>query len=272
MSYERLKSQSMYGLMLSNLLQERILARQCTVVYDHWREGVALREHFNQLGLIDGLILFGSWARLGQFKEVEALYQSGRPLVYVGETMDSPVTTINSADAQDSFRAVGALIAQGHDRIVMVGHPFSAQSTSFLSRVEGFKAAMARTSRGFSNELVIIDEMPTAALRILALKPAPTAAFIPICRSFPELYEQLRGTPRQPGKGLAIAAYDDNLWHKIGPLGIPFISVEQPMQAIAQRAVETVLAMRDDPGFRPGHIEIPSMIFQIDGQAQRHSL
>lgn len=273
MPYDRLKSQSMYGLKLSNLLQEQILARQCTVVYDHWRENLPLREHFNHMQLVDGVILFGQWSGSKQFKEVENLHRSGRPLVHIGETLaDSPITTINSADAQDSFRAVCQLIEQGHERIVMLGHPFSARTTTFLARLEGFKAAMARTARGFSGELVIVDETQAIARHMATMKPRPTAAFVPIVRSFPELYEQLRGTPLQPGQGMAVAVYDENLWHKVESFSIPFISVEQPMEAIARRAVETLLAMRDDPQFRPGHIEIPSLIYQVQRDGRRQLL
>jgi DNA-binding LacI/PurR family transcriptional regulator len=264
MPYDRLKSQSMYGLALSNLLQERILANHCTVVYEHWREGLPLHQHFNGLSLVDGLIMFGTWSRLEQFQQVQAIYESGRPLVYLGETTTSPITTINSADTQDSFRAVSRLIADGHERIVMIGHPFSAAGTTFLARVEGFKAAMARTTLGFRDEFLIVEEMPAAAQRMLRMKPAPTAVFVPIVRSFPELYEHLRGSACEPGARLAVAAYDENLWHKIRPLGIPFISIEQPMEAIADRAVQTLLRMRDDRQFRPGHIEIPSTMSRVD--------
>ncbi len=264
MPYERLKQQSMYGLALLNLLQERILGRGCTVVYDHWRADQPLAEHFNHMRMVDGLIMFGSWAHSNQLQQAEALYRSGRPLVYIGETHSSPITTVSSADSQDSYRAVRALIADGHQRVVMIGHPFSATSASFLARVAGFKAAMAGTMHGYCDELLIIDEMPAAAKRMLRMRPAPTAAFIPICRSFPELHQVLRGSRLEPGTTLALAAYDDNLWHKIRPLGIDFISVEQPLDAIAQRAVATLLGMRDDPNHRPGHIEIPSTIFRVD--------
>ena len=133
---------------------------------------------------------------------------------------------------------------------------------------------MKQSAVGFHPSQVIIAPTEEQAAKLLALSPRPTAMFYGGAREFPQLYPQLVGSPLEPGKQLAVCVYDDNLWNTLTPLGIAFMDIEQPLRQIADRAVENVLRMLDDPDFHPGKVELPSAIVSVtsDGRRQRVDL
>lgn len=269
MTFKRMMENSRYGFTLLNLLQERVIESRRMVVYTHWERDQPLASVFNNLSLVDALLIFGPNQR--GLEEINTVLQRGVPAVYLGLTASDDTPTVDSANTSDTCRAIQLLQAQGHERIVYVCHSFAADSLTNQQRIEGFRQAMKQSAVGFHPSQVIIAPTEEQAAKLLAVSPRPTAMFYGGAREFPQLYQALLGSPLEPGKQLAVCVYDDNLWNTLTPLGIAFLDIEQPLRQIADRAVDNVLGMLDDPDFHPGKIELPSAIVSVspDGRRQR---
>ena len=108
------------------------------------------------------------------------------------------------------------------------------------------------------------------ALRGLSVPPS--AVFISSAPHFPQLHEGLKGGPLEPGVGLAIGVYDDNLWHSVEPLKIPYLRIDQPLEQIACSAVTQMMKMLQDEHYHPTDQLLPSRVVQVDGQGRCREL
>lgn len=270
MTYRRMMENSRYGLSLLNHLQEHIIESQRTVVYNHWEPDQPLTSVFNDLSLIDAMLIFGPDKRgLAQIDDVIA---RGIPAIYLGVTVNQDIPTIDSANTNDTYRAIRLLQSQGHQRIAYVTHPFFSGSPTSQQRQDGYRQAMKQSGIKLDPKLILDAEFDKQAEKLLKLDPPPTALFYPSAREFPHLFEQLKGTALEPGANLALCVYDDNLWNAVTALGIAFIDIEQPLWQIASQAVINILHMLDDPKFNPGHVQCPSALVKVSAQGMRQRI
>lgn len=270
MTYKRMMENSRYGLSLLNHLQEHIIESQRTVVYNHREPEQQLTAVFNDLSLIDAMLIFGPIKRgLEQIGDVIA---RGIPAIYLGVTVNQDIPTVDSANTSDTCRAIQYLQSQGHQRIAFVTHPFLTGDPTRLHRLDGYLQAMKQTGLKLDPKLIIDAETEKQAEKLLKLNPPPTALFYPSAREFPSLYEQLQGTSLEPGSKMAICVYDDNLWHTVSGLGIAFIDIEQPLRQITHLAVTNILRMLDEPDFNPGHVQCPSALVKVSAQGMRQRI
>jgi DNA-binding LacI/PurR family transcriptional regulator len=266
--YGRLLTQSRYYSTVLLLLQEKIVDQGRMAVYDSLPEGKPMIGAFNGLTHVDALVLFDPFGLRAQ--EVQATLELGVPVVCVGETADEGVPSVATASLRDTYEAIKHLIAMGHEHIACPFLPDRFQSPALTFRIEGFKRAMQEKSpSGFAQGQIVIGDAAQQARALLEMKPAPTALFITQSRHFPELFALLKGTHLEPGQHTFIGAYDENLYGTIKPLGIDFLSIEQRMDSMTSKTVETLLRMIQEPGFKPGHIQIPAHVFFVDKRGDR---
>jgi len=220
---------------------------------------------FNDLSLVDGLLLLG--AEADQLKQFQSVQRMGVPVICLSETFDTDMPTVDSANLCDSIRAMETLRSMGHQHIAMLT-PSDNHSCNQM-RLEGYRRAMAQSPAGYQPQFVLSGHIETMAKQLLALSPQPTAAFLAGGVSeFQRFFNVLKDTPCEPGKGLYICAYDENLWKTISPLGIEHMRLDQPLEKIAQLGTQSVVRMLDDHAFDPGHVEIPSDLIMVDAHGQ----
>ncbi len=260
--YGKILNQSRYYSTILLLLQEKIIDRDRMAVYDVLSDTRPFNTAFNNLTHADGLVAFDPQARW--VDHLRACNAQGIPAISVGETLATDIPAVSSASLTDTQAAISHLATMGHRHIACIMHPFKADSPASALRAEGFKRAMSATPTGFHPSQIILGDIHAQAKALLAMHPAPTAIFTPQSRHFPELFEVLKGTRLEPGKHTFICAYDENLYCTIQPHGIEFLSIEQRMDSLTGRTVDTLLQMIQEPDFKPGVIQIPAHIFHVD--------
>lgn len=271
--YHEITGHSQYYRRLISLLLEDVIRTSRTVVYNYWPADTPLGKMFNDMSLVDGVILLYSDQdhRIEQILEVQRI---GIPIVCLGKTFEQGILTIDSDNVADTSRAVRHLLSMGHRRIALVGTQFDEKDNSGQPcplRWKGYRKAMEQHGPGFDPALVVLGNPTEQAEHLLALADPPTAALIMYSAStVPRLIDNLQNTPLQPGKGLYLCAYDENLWNTIGPRGIDFMRIEQPLEAIAADGVECIVRMLDDHNYHPTSKFLPSRIVRIadDGRQE----
>lgn len=266
-TYRKVVHESRYFTRLLHLLQDHIVACGQTVVYRRWPADQPLTDMFNSLQLVDGLLLFGTGSHLAE--RVDAARRLGVPIIAAGESFEHwDLPTVDSTNVKDAFRAIRALRKAGHERIALLTS-VEPHRTQHVRRTEGYRLAMA--DNGTNPEGMIFNDPGRWAARLLGMDPPPTAVLIDGVSQFMPLYERLRGTAIEPGNGLTVCAWDENLWNIITPLEIEHLRIDQPLERIAETAVSELLRALEDVTYQPGAIEFPSTLVKVgpDGTAQR---
>lgn len=260
-SFGQLMRDTHYFAHMLPLVQDTVIESGQTVVYDHWRSGTPLGNLFNNLELVDGLIVLG--ADEGQLEDIRAVRRMGVPVLTIGPRLgyDSDVSEVDSANVNDSRRAIEALLDMGHKHVAIAqDSSIETGQKRYMGAVEALrKADVYREALDFN-----MGNATDLSRAIVRAKPRPTAIFLlGMLAQVPNLYDQLSGTPCELGTHLYPALYDENLWHIVEPLGIDFLSIEQPMTQIARSAVEEIEKMIESPDYDPGRIRLPSRLVRI---------
>jgi DNA-binding LacI/PurR family transcriptional regulator len=252
-------------------LQENLVGQGQTVVYDHWTPTQPLREMFQRMRLVDGLVLMGF--REDHLREVEALRRLGIPTVIVGETFKHHhLATVDSDNEQDTARAVRAMQKMGHRHIAFVGAIQPPGRPTVPLRVAGYERAMNEAGLSIDNNWIIRDNPENWATRLLALRPNPTAILLSGLDKFPQLSQDLKGTALEPGKKLLVCAYDENLSNILGGAGIEHIRIDQPLEKITTATVSMMLAMLGDPAWQPEAALLPATLIHVGPDGSAHKL
>lgn len=259
-----------YTAMLTELLHN-VVQHSRTVVYAQWSEDKPLAEMFDNLSLVDGLILLGP--DQDHLKQIRAAQRMGVPVVIVGKTYDQDVPTVDSANIDDTFRATRTLLDMGHERIACLGPESAPNAIPGCLRHEGYRRAMQQSPAGFDERAIISAKPRNLASPLLALDPSPTAAIVIGETAFMnELTQRLKGTHLDIDKALFLCVYDDDLWNVVAPLGIDYMRIEQSIGEIAKAAVDLIVRMLDDHDFHPAHIGLPSTLVRIKSDGSRQVL
>ena len=272
-SYQSLLHTTRYYRQLLLRLQEQIIDQGQTVVYGHWAHDQSLNGMFDDLRLVDGLLLLGvDEARLEEVRKVQRL---GTPIVCLGDTVSrsTDVSAVHGANEKDSRRAIEYLISQGHRHIACCMVSSKPPHAGIQGRLRGYERAMEKSPSGFDRRYHVRGTAEEMTRKLLALNPAPTALFMPdSLNEITALHERLRGSHIELGKHLYPCLYDENLWDNVSTMGIDFLSIEQPLSQITSIGLEGLLHMLEEPGFVAGHIEVPSKILLVGQDGSRRSI
>jgi DNA-binding LacI/PurR family transcriptional regulator len=256
-SYKELMRDSRYYNRLIHLIQEELLDHGQVVAYGRWPEGTPINTLFHGLQQIDGLLV----CKLSdeQLKQIPIAQRMGVPIIELGRTnTQANLPGVDSDNFHDNFRLTQALIQQGHRVIVYLSMP-----NEHTRRRQGYEAAMKDAGL---DRFVVQAPVETWAGLVLKANSLPSAAVISGAPHFPTLYESLKGSRLQPGKELAIGVYDDNLWRLVEPLKIPYLRIDQQIDAIACTAVAQMMNMLKDEQYHPTDQLIPSKLVSVDSQ------
>lgn len=272
-SYQSLLHTTRYYRQLLLRLQEQIIDQGQTVVYGHWAHDQALNGVFDDLRLVDGLVLLG--VDESRLEEVRSVQRLGTPIVCLGDTVSrsTDVSAVHGANERDSQRAIEYLINQGHRHIACCMVSTKPAHAGIQGRLRGYERAMTNSPAGYDRTYHIRGTAEEMTRKLLALNPVPTALFMPDSLSeITGLHERLRGSHLELGKHLYPCVYDANLWENISTMGVDFLSIEQPLSQISSIGLESLLRMVEEPGFIAGHIEVPSKILLVCQDGSRRSI
>lgn len=207
----------------------------CNTEESSEREHSVLSELY---GRVDGIILAPA---IEDAEAADALRRADVPIVF----LDREITDCADFDSVVVDNAGGArqaaeyLLELGHERIAMIGGPLN--TTPGRGRHEGFMAALAEAGLEMAPDLLQIGDFRQAsgyqaALRLLGIRPAPTAIFaannamaMGALHAFHEMHVRL------PAE-LSFLSFDDlELGELLAP---PLTTVSRPMRE------QGVLAMR----------------------------
>lgn len=262
-SYNRLISKTRYYRNLLFMIQEGLVQEGQSAVYRLWPEGVPLETALKQMHSLDALVLLSVPPE--HLDDVKAVQRRGTPLICVGDTFQDPeVPAVHTTNEQDTVRAYAALRTAGHHKIVGALPPKGSGHYSRQCRLEGFRKAVKEFGGAWREDWLIHGEPEEQARQLLNMPEPPTALMVLDDVSvFGTLFQLLKGSHVEPGKDVYIAAWDENLWNTISPLGFPYISIEQPLQHIADVAVAELKRMVNDPTYRPAANRLSSSLYQV---------
>lgn len=245
--------------------QDQIIERGKTVVYNHWDNQQPLHKLFNELTLVDGMLVL---ARTDSPEDqLQAVVKRGKPLVMLGESrLIKGIPVVHSANEQDSQRVGRELIRLGHQYVAITTTPNQDHYESNRSRVEAIIKVLKQSAKGFDDRYILHGDPDQQATQILKLRPRPTAIFSPgYMDKFELLMEQLKGTPLEIGKHLYPAVYDDNLFHVLSQKQIAYLSVEQSITRIVHGALNMIAQMIETPDqpLKSLRVQIPSTLVRV---------
>lgn len=266
-TYSLMVTRTRYYRSLLFLIQEALAERRQAAVYNHWTKRDDLLTLMNKVHSVDGAVLFHVLDH--QLEQVKQALDNGTSLICVGDTFeDSSIPSVHTTTRSDMLRLVQLLRRRGHERIALLD--LSGQKPDFVleQKIGGFKQGMSDLAP--ETQPIICATPEDAAYELKETKCAPTAIIlVNQVEQFRNFANLLKSTRLELGKHMMVAAWDENLWHHVEPLDIGFIGVEQPLQQIADIAVNSLMRMMDEPDYNPGLIQVASQIVESTAEGQR---
>lgn len=265
-SADQLISKTRYYRALLFMLQEMLVQRGQTVIYNRWDGEAELRKVVANMQPLDGIILFAAPPEhLDKIKTI----RHGLPLICLGDMFYDPhVPTVHTTNDEDAARLGKLLWDNGHHYAALLAPQATSHSYTVEQRIKGFQGARAVLG---ANRDVLLRGTPEEWIeQLLSLRETPSIiVFTDSMGPLPRVFEKLRGTVLEPGRGVEWAIWDENLWHAITPYGIPFWSVEQPLNQIASVAVEELSRMMREPAYQSGLLRYRSEIIRVEADGTR---
>lgn len=187
--------------------------------------------------------------------------RAGRPVVLINRYVSYDAVSAVTCDNVGGGREVAdRLVAGGHKRIAFLAG--LEDTSSSRDREKGFvgrlgELGIALHARDVGN--YAYDGATAAVRRLLARRPRPDAIFcandtmaiaaIDVARNEFDL---------QLPRDLSIAGYDNidaASWR-----GYDLTSVDQNLERMVATAIDLLLQLRDDPGSRPQHVQVPARL------------
>ena len=204
---------------------------------DRQREVIAsMMEHG-----ISGLVV--SPARGTTAQDFRPLVAAGIPVVIVVRNIAAAkVSSLMADNHGGAYQAVEHLAGLGHRRIAFLGG--FPDTTVFMERMGGYRAAMAKAGLAVSDDLVI-GSAPSraggvdAVGRAMSLADRPTAA---VCFNDAVAFgacDGLRARKLEPGIDFAVVGFDDVIEAKAAVPALTTVSVDP--QAMGSRAAQLLL-------------------------------
>lgn len=259
-SPEFLKHSRFYGRFIP-LLQDELMKQQERVTFERWELGMAMPEMFDNLSMVDGVILTGN--ERYPVEGILAVENLGVPTLIVGgEQMDLRLHMLRSDDFADCREAVKQLAAMGHRLIAAWTDPEDPRRL-------GYDLGLIDAGLPRRPDFMLTEDSPEKVVkRLAALRERPTALFVTRhMELMGDLVRRLDEAGFRLGTDLYICAYDDDLWNHLGPLGISYSRIEQPIAALAGEAARIVLSRIEGRYEGPTHVMLRSRFVRIPGSA-----
>jgi LacI family transcriptional regulator len=193
------------------------------------------------------------------------------PVVMLNRSVpDLPGDQVTSDNAGGAAAVAEHFVSSGHTRIGFIGGPDGPSTVA--ERRDGFRDALSRAGVPLESALSVAgalsyDGGDAGIARLLALAEPPTAVF---CVNDLTAFGALDGARRRgidvPAQ-LSIIGYDDIElagWH-----AFRLSTVRQPLAAMAERAVELLLARVADPERAATHQRFPAELILRSTTATR---
>ena len=189
---------------------------------------------------VDGLI----WAPAGDIRSYRDLRADQRaPTILLDRRIDGmPMDAVLVDNMRATRKAIEHLIGLGHQRIALItGLPRLSTSRE---RLQGYREAMAARGLKPSPRLVVqgdfrSDTAHDAAIRLLRMKPRPTAVFASNNLMALGLLRAIRELGLRCPDDVSVAAFDD--FEEASLFTPPLTTIAQPTTAIGAKAVGLLL-------------------------------
>lgn len=221
----------------------------------------------------DGILLVSGARGLVAHDEVQALLQSGVPLVLMGWVENAPEIDLVMGDDAVGARAVTEhLITLGHRRIVLVG---SRETRGPYDRLHGFESALRDAGLDTTDSVLLGVEaeadVPEALRQLMARPEPPTALFAYQDSLAAWILRHLARSGVAVPDQMAVVGFDNlDLATYVHP---PLTTVDYPMETLVDRAVALLLGRtrKEITGPPQRHIVTPRLIVRQSCGAQEQT-
>ena len=251
-----LKQSRFYGGLMP-MLQDELMKQQERVTFERWQPGMAMPQMFDQLSMVDGVILMGNVSY--PIEGILAVENLGVPTLFVGgELMDPRVHFVRSDDFADCQEAVQQLAAMGHRAIAVWADPEDPRGL-------GYDRGLIEAGLTPRADYRLVEKsVDLVVQRLAALRERPTALLV--ARHMDRVGDLVRGLNAsgfRVGTDLHLCVYDDDLWSHLAPLGIPYSHIEQPLAELAIEAARHILSRIEGRYEGPTHVMLRSRFISI---------
>ncbi len=222
-------------------LQMTIISRDWTAVYAHCPLETPIASMFDNLSTVDGVFQLGDLHRPAE--HWQALRQTGKPVFIMGGSGDVTGQPVVDTDhIQDSCRAVTAMFRRGHRHVAFIAQDTPMNHRVNAARCQGYVMAHKQAGVALDDRLRIQADIPGIIARLRDGSPRPTAALMASgVTHIQDIHHSLLGSESQLGSKLLICAYDEHLRQNMGGLGIEYWRIEQPIEEMADQAVDAMM-------------------------------
>jgi LacI family transcriptional regulator len=191
------------------------------------------------------------------------LIQSTSPVVLVGRDTHLPVAWVKADEESGGYKLGRHLLAQGHQRMAIVGVERGHDSAIARERVSGFKRALVEAGLEWTPEHIVHGDWSfesgyTWGQHLLARHHPPTAIFALAEQMAVGVIEAAQHLGVRVPDDLAVVTTEDNLW--VEHVHPTLTAVHVPMFDVGTRATEMLLARLANPGLRPEQVAVPTTI------------
>ncbi len=191
---------------------------------------------------VDGLLLVP--CSNANASEVMDFVDLNIPVVFMDRRIpDLPVDTVVSDNRGGGYQATEHLIQLGRQRIAIV--TFSAEASSSLERVEGYRQALSRHHLPIDDSLIVVSDDPSGeeayyvALGLLDSYQPPDAIVACSQALTVAILRALEDKSVRIPQDIAVVGFDDSPWAPL--LRPPLTVVTQQVYAMGQKAAELIL-------------------------------
>jgi DNA-binding LacI/PurR family transcriptional regulator len=133
-------------------------------------------------------------------------------------------------------------------------------------RLQSARSAMGKLGLPVSDRLFIQGSVEEQVQQLLDLRPLPDVVFFASgIHRFTAIFEALNGTALDLHHTL-VAAYDEDLWLQIAPVGIEHVRIDQPLRELVHLAFDSLERLIEQPGLEIVSETRPSRIVHVNAQ------
>ncbi|HMR19282.1 MAG TPA: LacI family DNA-binding transcriptional regulator [Sphingobacterium sp.] len=192
---------------------------------------------------MDGLIVIPSG---NEYSHLERIISIKLPTIFIDRYFeDLPLPFVSTDHFQGALSAVELLVKKGHQKIACIqGNPTVVSSTE---RVKGYRAGIQKYGLGYEHiggqeftQEAGYEEMQ----RILQLEDRPTAVFALSDTISLGILQALKEQGYRIPEDFSLVSFDNSLY--LDYLECPITSIAHPVEEIAEKAVNMLLAHMED--------------------------
>nr|7FF4_A Chain A, Transcriptional regulator, LacI family [Ruminiclostridium cellulolyticum H10]7FF4_B Chain B, Transcriptional regulator, LacI family [Ruminiclostridium cellulolyticum H10]7FF4_C Chain C, Transcriptional regulator, LacI family [Ruminiclostridium cellulolyticum H10]7FF4_D Chain D, Transcriptional regulator, LacI family [Ruminiclostridium cellulolyticum H10] len=254
-------------LKLANYLEKFAYNYNYNVVFCSSNDNYESKSRYVQYftgGAADGLILFGSDTRDKEL--VKRILKTGFPLVLIENYFnDINVNDVIINNFSGAVNAVNYLVGLGHRKIAHITGNVNHRAA--LERLNGYIRALNENGLAYSKEYVINTDSGEqsgckAADQLLKLKEPPTAVFTFNDMQGYEVIQRASELGLSVPRDLSVVGFD-NIYDifRFIPSNVRLTSMKQPMEKVAEAAIQLMVANIDNADEQPKVISFETELF-----------